>query len=120
MMNKVSITSREIYPIESYPAIIQDYKLTFFSEWGMACAEACKGESFHGVIHKVKENEMKKLDKIESIYKRIPAKATPVVLRRSGLTGLQPIRTARQQIQGQDQNSGTRHDPRGFCGKNRN
>ena len=41
----------------------------------MACAEAAEGESFHGVIHKVKESEMQVLDKIESIYTRVPSKA---------------------------------------------
>jgi hypothetical protein len=41
----------------------------------MACAEPKEGESFHGVVHKVSETQMKILDGIESIYGRVPSKA---------------------------------------------
>lgn len=41
----------------------------------MACAEAKEGKSFHGVLHKVTEEEMKILDGIERIYTRVPSKA---------------------------------------------
>jgi hypothetical protein len=41
----------------------------------MACAEPKEGASFHGVVHKVSEAQMKILDGIESIYGRVPSKA---------------------------------------------
>ena len=41
----------------------------------MACASIAKGKSFHGVLHKCTEDEMKELDKIEMVYQRIPSKA---------------------------------------------
>ena len=74
-MNKVSLNSRGIFPAESNPAEIQDYDLIFFGGAGMACAEAKEGKSFHGVLHKVTEEEMRILDGIERIYTRVPSKA---------------------------------------------
>eukprot|EP00494_Astrolonche_serrata_P012428 UN12532 len=42
---------------------------------GMAIPE--KGSAFHGVLHKLTREEMKKLDKIEGEgYVRVPCKAT--------------------------------------------
>lgn len=75
MMNKVSINSRDIFPSESKPAEIQDFKLIFFGPQGAAMAEAVPGESFHGVLHKCTEKEMLVLDKIELSYDRVKAKA---------------------------------------------
>lgn len=75
MMNKVSLNSREIFPVESKPAEILDYDLIFFGGAGMACAEAKEGKSFHGVLHKVSQKEMKVLDGIERVYERVPSKA---------------------------------------------
>ena len=75
MMNKVSLNNREIFPIESKPAEIQDYELIFFGGSGMACAEPAPGKSFHGVLHKCSTKEMEVLDKIEGMYGRIPSKA---------------------------------------------
>ena len=75
MMNKVSITNRGVIPLESVPAELLDYELIFFGGMGMACAQPCEGKSFHGVLHKCKEEHMLKLDKIESVYERIPSKA---------------------------------------------
>ena len=40
----------------------------------MACADKADGKSIHGVLHKVKESELKRLDKIEGVYSR--AKST--------------------------------------------
>lgn len=74
-MNKVSINSRKIYPSESMPAEIIDFELTFFSKSGVACADAKPGDSFHGVVHKCTQEEMKILDGIEKSYDRIPSKA---------------------------------------------
>ena len=42
---------------------------------GMACALAGKGKSFHGVLHKCTNEEMKTLDSIEAGYDRIKALA---------------------------------------------
>ena len=41
----------------------------------MACAEVKEGKSFHGVLHKLVEKEMKVLDGIERVYQRVPSKA---------------------------------------------
>ena len=68
MMNKTSINARGIYPVESLPAEILDYELIFFGKMGFACSQQCKGKSFHGVLHKCTEDEMKELDKIETSY----------------------------------------------------
>lgn len=65
MMNKVSLNNRDIYPVESYPAILQDFELNFFGGWGMAVAIAKSGKTFHGVLHKVTKLEMEQLDEIE-------------------------------------------------------
>ena len=66
MMNQVTIKARKIFPVESQPAEILEYKLTFFGEQGLACAEPAQGESFHGVLHKLKEEDMYKMDQIEA------------------------------------------------------
>ena len=75
MMNKISITNRGCFPLDSKPAEIQDYELIWFGPMGMACAQPAAGKSFHGVLHKLTEEHMQKLDKVESSYKRIPSKA---------------------------------------------
>ena len=75
MMNKVSINNRDIYPEESKPAEILDFRLDFAGSSGMGLAVAEKGKSFHGVLHKVTLDEMKTLDSIESGYTRTKAKA---------------------------------------------
>jgi hypothetical protein len=49
--------------------------LIFFGGMGMASAKPEAGKSFHGVLHKCTAKEMEVLDKIESIYGRIPSKA---------------------------------------------
>ena len=50
-MNPVSLENRELFPIESKPAEILDYKLVFFGKLGMAEAFPEEGQSFHGVVH---------------------------------------------------------------------
>ena len=67
MMNMTSINNREIFPAESYPAVCLDYCLVW-AGGGMANAFPVDGESFHGVVHKITEDEMLALDKIESSY----------------------------------------------------
>jgi len=74
-MNPVSLNARGIFPVESKPAEILDYDIIFFGGSGMACAEPNVGKSFHGVVHKVSEDQMKILDKIEFVYGRVPSKA---------------------------------------------
>ena len=75
MMNPVSLNARGIFPVESKPAEILDYDIIFFGGSGMACAEPKEGKSFHGVVHKVSEDQMKILDSIEGTYGRVPSKA---------------------------------------------
>ena len=73
MMNPVSLSAREIVPIESKPSEIIDYKLRFVGRAGMAEASYSVGSSFHGVVHKLTAADMQKLDSIESAYDRKPA-----------------------------------------------
>ena len=75
MINKTSITNRKIYPKETKPAELLDYELYFFGKMGMAEALPKEGNSFHGVVHAVSEEEMQMLDKIESVYVRSAGKA---------------------------------------------
>lgn len=67
MMNKISLNARGIFPVESKPAIIQDFALAFKGDAGMATAVPTPGSSFHGVIHTITEKEMNVLDQIEMI-----------------------------------------------------
>ena len=73
MMNPTSLSNREIDPKESFPGEILNYKIFFFGSMGMAEALPEEGSSFHGVVHKLDLNSMARLDKIESIYTRLPA-----------------------------------------------
>ena len=43
MMNPVSLANRELFPIESKPGEILDYKIVFFGQLGMAEAFPEKG-----------------------------------------------------------------------------
>ena len=71
MMNPVSLSDREIYPEESFPGEILNYKIFFFGSMGFAEAVPEEGSSFHGVVHKIDLNSMAKLDKIEFVYTRV-------------------------------------------------
>ena len=73
-MNPTSLGFRNIFPIESFPGEILDYKIKFFGAGGMAEAFPEEGQSFHGVVHKMSKEQMELLDSIESVYKREPAK----------------------------------------------
>ena len=75
MMNSTSLRGRKLYPIESKPCIIQNFRLEFLGRNGMAGAIAASGQSFHGVAHLMKAEQMKVLDTIESGYLRTPATA---------------------------------------------
>ena len=59
--------------MESHPAECLDFELAF-GGYGMAVALPGEGKSFHGVLHKITETEMKALDEIERGYKRTSAK----------------------------------------------
>ena len=53
MMNPTSLGFRNIFPIESFPGEVINYKIKFFGVGGMAEAFPEEGESFHGVVHKL-------------------------------------------------------------------
>ncbi|EQC39734.1 hypothetical protein SDRG_03162 [Saprolegnia diclina VS20] len=74
MMNPISLQSRNLAPIESYPAEVLDFRLHFFGHLGMAEAVPDVGASFHGVLHKMTSAEMLLLDQMEVTYTRVPAK----------------------------------------------
>ena len=75
MMNPRSVANRGLDVKESKPAELIDHKIYFFGSMGMAEAIAEKGQSFHGVLHRVDQATMAKLDKIENGYVRKNAKA---------------------------------------------
>lgn len=75
MMNPISLKARQLHPVESYPAEILDYELLFLGKMAMAFAMPTPGKSFHGVLHKMTEADMKVLDGIEITYERIAAVA---------------------------------------------
>ena len=58
MMNPLSIRYRGINPLESIPAEIIDYKLGFFGDMGFASAIYHEGSSFHGVLHKLSNEDI--------------------------------------------------------------
>lgn len=68
MCNPTSLANRDLHPKESQPAEVLDYKLHFFGSSGMADAVPAKGESFHGVLHKMPASDQEKLNKIEFSY----------------------------------------------------
>lgn len=74
MMNPISLRCRNLYPRESYPAIIFDFYLHFFGSMGFAEAVLEVGRSFHGVVHKMTASDMLELDKIERGYIKYQAK----------------------------------------------
>merc|ERR1711871_107360 len=79
MMNKVSLSGRDLHPLESWPAEILDHELQFHGiskgNDAMATAVPAEGKSFHGVLFRMTDEDMAKLDEIESGYDRCPAEA---------------------------------------------
>ena len=61
-MNPVSLKGRDLVPLESRPAELLDFKIGFFGKEGMATALPAPGESFHGVVHLMKDADMDVLD----------------------------------------------------------
>ena len=70
MMNKTSLTMRELKPSKSRPAFLRDFELIFGMKYGMAAARPCPGQEIHGVVHRITKEELDKLDKIETWYVR--------------------------------------------------
>ena len=70
MMNPRSLASRKLVPKESKPAVLADHEIYFFGTNGIAEAVEKKGESFHGVLHRMDEKTMADLDAIERSYTR--------------------------------------------------
>ena len=70
MMNPVSLTGRNLVPIESRPAKLLNFKLDWYGVQGWATAIPSIGDSFHGVAHIMKNSDMNILDAIEWGYDR--------------------------------------------------
>ena len=69
-MNPVSLSGRNLIPLESRPAEILDYKLDWYGQQGWATATPSVGDSFHGVAHLMQDSDMEVLDAIETSYDR--------------------------------------------------
>jgi len=70
MMNKTSLTMRDLKPTKSRPACLKDFELIFGMNYGMAAARRSPGQEIHGVLHRITAEELVKLDKIETWYVR--------------------------------------------------
>ena len=73
MMNPISLEGRQLNPIKSVPAELLNFRLGFFGSMGFASTRALEGASCHGVLHRMTDEDMKKLDKIEITYDRVKA-----------------------------------------------
>jgi len=71
MINNISLALRNVFPLESHPAILREWKLVFQGAGGMANVHSCPGSYFHGVLHLLTSEQMKTLDKIEASYKHV-------------------------------------------------
>jgi len=72
MINPVSINLRDIHPIKTFPAELYGYELVFIGFAGMASIEQKQDAVTHGVVHVITAKEMEALDRMESIYLRLP------------------------------------------------
>lgn len=70
MMNKVSLALRELNPIESWPCRCIGFNRRFWGRNGMAEIFEEEGAEFHGVLHRMTDDDLKKLDSIEHGYLR--------------------------------------------------
>lgn len=76
MINATRLANMGLTPIKSCPCEIQDHKHYFYDKPGMAEAVPCKGESFHGVMHRMTPEQIGMLDKMMAgHYTRQNAKA---------------------------------------------
>lgn len=65
MCNKVSLSMRNLHPLDSHPAEILDHEIYFFGKMGFAEAIYKPNASFHGVLHKMLASDKSKLDEME-------------------------------------------------------
>jgi len=70
MMNKTSLSMRDLHPTKSRPACLKDFELIFGMKYGMAAAKQAAGQEIHGVVHRITKKELGILDKIETWYIR--------------------------------------------------
>jgi len=75
MINPTSLAARGLKPKQSEPAELIDHRLLWKGSEGMASQEAAPGESFHGVLHLMSAEHMKKLDAIELSYDQVKVNA---------------------------------------------
>ena len=68
MCNKVSLSLRNLHPLESHPAEILDHEIYFFGKLAFAEAIYKPNASFHGVLHKMLASDKSKLDQMELGY----------------------------------------------------
>lgn len=74
MMNPVSLSNRDVFPIKSIPAKLPGFRLHFVEKSGMAGVVPSEDHFIQGVAHLVTKEEMEKLDAIEGDwYIRQPA-----------------------------------------------
>ena len=65
MLNPISLANRNLSPLVSIPGEALDHKIYFFGSSGYAEAVPETGSSFHGILHKMTDEDMKVLDSIE-------------------------------------------------------
>jgi hypothetical protein len=70
MMNPVSLSLRGLNPIESWPCRCVGFTRRFWGKNGMAEIFEDDDGEFHGVLHKMSDDDLKKLDTIEQGYIR--------------------------------------------------
>jgi hypothetical protein len=71
MINPVSMYLRGLTPLTSYPARCPHYQLVFRQPCGMADIEESKENEFHGVVHLLPMEQMRSLDQVEHMYRRL-------------------------------------------------
>ncbi|CAF2905753.1 unnamed protein product [Rotaria sp. Silwood2] len=71
MINPISLFLRDLVPLISYPAKCPNHKIGFRAPRGMADIETCAEAEFHGVVHLLSDEQMSRLDLLESTYHRI-------------------------------------------------
>jgi len=83
MINPTSLRLRRLYPLESHPALLRGWRCVFRGDCGMASILPADStlpsmnnhpiprNDFHGVLHRLDEDMMARLDIIESAYERL-------------------------------------------------
>eukprot|EP00164_Ancoracysta_twista_P002077 GFYU01002738.1.p1 GENE.GFYU01002738.1~~GFYU01002738.1.p1 ORF type:complete len:300 (-),score=59.01 GFYU01002738.1:198-1097(-) len=71
MINPTSLSLRKLKPVQSWPCKVVGHVRRFWGRGGMAEMFEEEGGSFHSVVHKMTDEDMKTLDGIESAYIRI-------------------------------------------------